>query len=422
MKSQTLLLLFWSCLFATALQAQPDTMRVLFLGNSYTANNNLPNLVQQLGAGQGKTVIVDSHTPGGQTFGQHHQDATSLQKIRQGNWDAVVLQEQSQIPTIPYYRDNDMYPAARLLTDSIRQYNPCAKVCFYLTWGRRYGGQQCGGNYCSPIFEHMQDSLTVAYKQVAKENKGYVIPAGEGWRHCINTYGIALFSSDNSHPIISGSYLTGSAVLGTLFGVRTYSNNYNANIPPLTALRLRWSADTVVWGRASEWATPALKSDFNPVAINTTTYQCINQSNVRVGAQHQWQFSDGNSSTDFSPTHTFTGNLPYTATLISTYCGETDTLTKVLAGQIIAVSDLETLSTTAKLYPNPSSAQVTIELEKALSGNILIYNNLGQLLLTQALNTTRTSFNVEQLPKGCYTVLIKDEQQQLLWKDLLIKH
>ena len=88
-----------------------DTLSVLFLGNSYTSYNNLPALVQSLSTAAGKTLIIDSNMPGGFTISNHINDATSTAKISQGNWDYVVIQEQSQLPTIDFYRYNDMYPA-----------------------------------------------------------------------------------------------------------------------------------------------------------------------------------------------------------------------------------------------------------------------------------------------------------------------
>ena len=83
-----------------------DTLRVLFLGNSYTSFNNLPQLVQSLSGSAGKTLIIDSNMPGGMTVSGHVNNATSIAKISQGNWDYVVIQEQSQIPSINYYRYN----------------------------------------------------------------------------------------------------------------------------------------------------------------------------------------------------------------------------------------------------------------------------------------------------------------------------
>ena len=120
-----------------------DTLSVFFIGNSYTSYNNLPLLVKNLSTSAGKTLNIDSNMPGGYLMSSHLNDATTLSKISQGNWDYVILQEQSQIPTIEFIRDNDMYPAMTDLKSVIEQYNPCAKIITYMTWGRRFGGQQC---------------------------------------------------------------------------------------------------------------------------------------------------------------------------------------------------------------------------------------------------------------------------------------
>ena len=89
--------------FSESINTQ-DTLRVLFLGNSYTASNNLPSLCQQFAEAEGNVLITDSNTPGGQTLISHSTNSTSLQKISQGNWDYVVLQDQSQVPTIDFLR------------------------------------------------------------------------------------------------------------------------------------------------------------------------------------------------------------------------------------------------------------------------------------------------------------------------------
>jgi hypothetical protein len=160
-----------------------DTLRVLFLGTSYTSFNNLPQLVQSLSSSAGKTLIIDSNMPGGMTVSGHVNNATSIAKISQGNWDYVVIQEQSQIPSINYYRYNDMYPAMTSLKLLIEQYNPCAKIITYMTWGRRFGGQQCDpqNTYCSPVFvdfNHMQDSLTSAYLEISEHLNIQCAPVG----------------------------------------------------------------------------------------------------------------------------------------------------------------------------------------------------------------------------------------------------
>lgn len=52
---------------ASSLHAQ-TTQRVLFLGNSYTAANNLPQLFASVAASAGDAAVVDANTPGGYTL------------------------------------------------------------------------------------------------------------------------------------------------------------------------------------------------------------------------------------------------------------------------------------------------------------------------------------------------------------------
>jgi len=109
MKTKLTLLLL-AVILINKLFAQ-DTLSVLFLGNSYSSYNNLPQLVQSLSSSAGKTLIIDSNMPGGLSMSGHANNATTFSKISQGNWDYVILQEQSQMPTIDFYRYNEMYPA-----------------------------------------------------------------------------------------------------------------------------------------------------------------------------------------------------------------------------------------------------------------------------------------------------------------------
>jgi hypothetical protein len=124
----------------SGLVVQAKTLRVLFIGNSYTAVNNLPSQIAQLADGTHDTLIYDMSAPGGYTFQQHTTNTTTLSKIQQGNWDYVVLQEQSQLPSFPDAQvASDVYPYAHALDSIIHENNPCAKTIFYVTWGRKNG-------------------------------------------------------------------------------------------------------------------------------------------------------------------------------------------------------------------------------------------------------------------------------------------
>lgn len=238
-----------------------EDIKVLFLGNSYTYVNNLPVIIEELATGSNKTIYHESICPGGCTLFQHVENEASLSKIRNGNWDFVVLQEQSQLPSIDYYRHNAMKPAYQALYDTIMLYNPEAKVVGYMTWGRQYGGQQCvnfgEGLYCSADFadfNHMQDTMSVAYCECAYQTDSYVAPVGDAWKAALNSDPeIILHSSDQSHPSYDGSYLAACVFYAVLWNESPIGAYHNSQIDASKAEFLQTIADEVVFNNLDKW-------------------------------------------------------------------------------------------------------------------------------------------------------------------------
>jgi hypothetical protein len=54
---------------------QARKLSLLFIGNNYTATNNLPQLLGLVASSQGDTLISDINTPGGFTFKNHFENA-----------------------------------------------------------------------------------------------------------------------------------------------------------------------------------------------------------------------------------------------------------------------------------------------------------------------------------------------------------
>lgn len=111
------------------------TKRVLFLGNSYTATNNLPQIIATLAASVGDSLYSAISAPGGYTLEAHTTNANSISKIRQGTWDVVVLQEQSQLPAMPDSQvQRASFPYARYLDSMVNTHAPCCETMFFQTW------------------------------------------------------------------------------------------------------------------------------------------------------------------------------------------------------------------------------------------------------------------------------------------------
>jgi hypothetical protein len=175
-----------------------------------------------------RPVYVDESTIGGFSLELHLATPATVNKILERRWDYVILQEQSMIPTIPFYRDYSMYPSARGLDAIIRSVG--AKTVFFLTWGRKSGGQQSMGEYSSPVFKdyfQMQDSLTAAYRRIAAELSAGLCPIGLAWKLAFRADpDAALWDGDKSHPSADGTYLSVCTLFAMLFGSTPEGNTY----------------------------------------------------------------------------------------------------------------------------------------------------------------------------------------------------
>ena len=248
--------LFAIFLFASASFAQNKKLNVLFLGNSYTYVNNLPQLIKDIAIANGDTLVFDSNCPGGQTFQGHSVDATSISKINSQAWNHVVLQAQSQEPSFPPSQvSSQTLPYAIRLDSVIQNNNACTKTVFYETWGRK-NGDASNCSFYAPLCTYigMQDRLKASYKLFADTTHAIMSPAGEAWRKSIALNpSLELYSSDQSHPSLEGSYLTACVFYEVLFGKSVLTNTYTSGIATGTVSFLQQIAHDVVNDSLLTW-------------------------------------------------------------------------------------------------------------------------------------------------------------------------
>jgi hypothetical protein len=193
--------------------ASDGALRVLFLGNSYTYYNNLPRIVEEFAAASGKRKIETRMiAPGGASLADHLANKRTLEAIRSGRWDYVVLQEQSQLGAV-YLVNGEarvanpdaFFAAARKLDAEIRKAG--AKTVLYHTWSRRD----------APDSDRAM--LDYAYLRSARELDAAVALVGLAWQQArAELRGASLYADDGSHPSTSGSYLAAAVIYATLTG------------------------------------------------------------------------------------------------------------------------------------------------------------------------------------------------------------
>ncbi len=222
---------------------------VLFVGNSYTFVNDLPAAFEALADSGGHSVATGTLAEGGATLAGHLAAAETRKTLRDSRWDVVVLQEQSQIPSIDQLRVTEMYPAARGLVRAVR--NAHAKALLFLTWAHRHGWPENGLRGYSP----MQTAIDSGYLKIGRELHVPVAPAGVAWSAELRQPTHPdLWIPDGSHPTVSGTYLAACVFYATMFHQSPVGLRYrSAGLSADTAAQLQRVATSVVLGRPARW-------------------------------------------------------------------------------------------------------------------------------------------------------------------------
>jgi hypothetical protein len=408
-----LLLVIFFCLPLIALSQ--ITKNALFIGNSYTAYNNLPQMVGQCATSTGDQLIFNSNTPGGATFQGHTTNATTLEKIQLGDWDFVVLQEQSQRPAFPDAQvAQDVFPFAAQLDALIKTHNPCAETIFYMTWGRKNGdSQNCP--VWPPIctYEGMDSLLHLRYMQMAEQNQAMVSPVGAIWRFLRENHAaIELYNPDESHPSYAGSYAAACSFYTVIFRKDPTLITWNGSLSAQDASTIRNAAKTIVFDSLSNWYVgtrdPIAAFEYNNV--NTVTVDFVNQSENFESSS--WSINGQEVSTETNFQHTFPVTGLYQVSLTVSRCDYSSTITQdvVVGGLSINAHENKKI----KFYPNPVSD--FLHIENPPLGKVVVLDALGRVVLEENVDfTSNYQIDLSKLNSGLYYLII-DENSFLIQK------
>jgi len=205
--------------------------RVLFIGNSYTyGNGGMDSRLQEFVEVAHPEIefTTDAVTQGGATFEMHYNNTATLETIENGNWDYVILQEQS---TRPIDDPDLMYEYATLLDGVITSSG--AETAFFMTWARAYD-------------PNMIEGLATAYNYIGEQLDAMVCPVGRAWQNSLQQDPeLILHASDESHPNVWGTYLSICVFYACLFGESPEGVNYV--IDPQITIADRDFLQTIAW-------------------------------------------------------------------------------------------------------------------------------------------------------------------------------
>ena len=234
--------------WAMAQEQKQDSLKLLFVGNSYTYYNDLPDMVYQIAKSQRKPLSVRSVTKGGERLRGHLKNERLRKMLTEEQWDYVVLQEQSSDPARPTeFVVENVYPAAKSLDSLIHVGSPKARTIFYMTWGHKYGSTHKIENY--PLvytYQGMQERIKTSYLEMAYRNGASCAPVGMAWQRVrAERPDYQLYNQDLSHPSPLGSYLAAHVIYMTIFA-KPYQSDYTAGFDAQTAEYIQQSAQKTV--------------------------------------------------------------------------------------------------------------------------------------------------------------------------------
>jgi PKD repeat protein len=389
--------------------SQGKTKRVLFLGNSYTYVNDLPKTIADMALSTDDTLIYDSNCPGGYTFQGHATNATSFSKIKQGNWDYVVLQEQSQYPSFPINQvEADVFPYAKMLDSLIHVSSPCAQTVFYMTWGRKNGdASNCPSWPPVCTYNGMDSLLRLRYETMATSNKSLLSPVSVVWKYLRNNNPlIELYQSDESHPSEAGTYAAACSFYTVFFQKDPTNVTFKSTLLLADLVSIRNAAKTTVFDHPLQWHI----GEYYPQATftNTTiTNQQVQFTNTSINATaYQWLFGDGDSSSTPNPTHQYSSAGTYNVKLIASNCSISDTLSKSITIGTTAILT-EDENSAISISPNPVHAALVLSKGFAIEATYTVFDISGRVVQKGTLFSNENRINVENLKSGNYFIAIQ---------------
>ncbi|HEY3430470.1 MAG TPA: SGNH/GDSL hydrolase family protein [Cyclobacteriaceae bacterium] len=194
---RTIALAFFCVLtFATTGQRK---VSILFVGNSLTYSNNLPELVKRIAMCDGVDIRYHTIALPNYALVDHWNDETVIHEINSGKYNIVVVQ---QGPS------SQQEGKGLLLDFGLKLDSLCdrkkAQLAVFMVWPSKVRSSDFPGVYAS-------------YKLLADSSRSIFCPAGSAWQTLWKKHPeFKLYGADNFHPGFNGSLLSALVIYGSI--------------------------------------------------------------------------------------------------------------------------------------------------------------------------------------------------------------
>jgi hypothetical protein len=203
--------------------------QVLFIGNSHTNYNNgvsfhLQGFLNDIVLPY--STLIEKMTMDGYTIKQHSENANTLAKMDERDWDIIVFQENtSEAATNPMEATVGMQELSFKISSSK------TRLLLFMTWA--YEAQP-----------GMLSAIKSTYENTAPLVSGTVVPVGLAFQDIRNDPGnvISLYNPDGIHPSLEGTFLASAMFYAAIYKKDPRLNNYTAGLTEEDATYLKEKA------------------------------------------------------------------------------------------------------------------------------------------------------------------------------------
>lgn len=284
MKNKSLALVFFifCCICTILAQTKHDKpLNVLFLGNSHTLLNNIPNMVMELSLANGNEINSTMRAIGGRTLYEHSIDTATTEIINSKPWNYVVLQGTGRRVAYPdSFPENHMEIALQNLNKTISNNYNLTKVVFVMIWADESGMTWLPG--WTQDYETMQKDIYDKSLEFADKYNMIIAPVGWAWYQVLHFKDFPLHylhKEDWSHASLKGSYLAACTIFSTITMQSSFKNTYISDLETADASFFQKSGSKVVFDDLELWNIIA-DDDTSQIADSTTFLSEKNIHNI----------------------------------------------------------------------------------------------------------------------------------------------
>ncbi len=399
------LLLFTLVLFTYTFSQAADTTKVLFIGNSFTATYDVPQIVKGFADAAGLPMVIASHMPGGISVADvsqgtmaHMNNPIVFDMIRSNNWDYVVLQDnQGRFVDgggiFPNPAQSPVIAGHMKIRDSVRANNSCSRMLLFSGWAWKsgYPGLGDGKKLITNIYENYQVLNTSAQEIIS--------PIGAAWLCAITQVpSIDLWGPDEAHQSMEGSYITAAVIFSSIYRMNTETVMFGNGMDTAIARKLR----RIAYETVSDSIKPTKLSSYIP----TLTYIGSTLTAPTGFTKYQWFKNNTLLATTTTNTYIITpGSTDCYQVMVTNNngCKQRSALVCKPTTGINNIYDQEQIS----ISPNPANDYIVVNYiknDQPFSYSIISLS--GSVVMKGTIDSGNTPINIGALTAGTYYISI----------------